>query len=40
MVVKSLRSRWRNIREPFESGKAVWMDDIAALDFSEDRAAT
>jgi len=39
MVVKSLRSRCRKTRVPFEEGKAVLMDAIAALDFSSDRAA-
>jgi len=38
-VVKSSRSRCRKIASPFESGKAVLMDSIAALVLSAERAA-
>lgn len=39
MVVRSSRSRWRKIASPFEFGKAVLMDSMAALVLSAERAA-
>ena len=38
-VVRSLRSRWRYTREPFEDGEEAVINSMAFVAFSSDRAA-